>query len=263
MGQKMNRAVAVSATLLLTLGVAACGDDDDDDDASSDTTVAGGEPVGGAGAFCDALVDFNTAVFQTDITPDLPEEEIVAAGESLAPAFDEVAAEAPDSLAEPAGEINAAVQALLDGDAEAFDSDELFETYTGFVTDAVGECDFETIEVTGVDYAFEGVEDSYQAGTVSFAFSNASEAEEHEMILIRRQDGVELSFEELLELPEEEAMELTEFKGAAFAPPGAEGGTLTELTPGDYAMICFIPVGGGEDGPPHFTEGMIHEFAVE
>ena len=50
---------------------------------------------------------------------------------------------------------------------------------------------------------------------------------------------------------------------AAFAPPGEGGSTLAELSAGDYAMICFIPVGGGEDGPPHFTQGMIHEFTVE
>lgn len=256
----MNRAVAISAAIVLAAGVAACGDDDGD--SSSDTTAASGEPAGGGDAFCDGLVEFNSAVFQTDVSPDMPEEEIVAAGESLAPLFDPVAANAPDSLAEPADQINAAVQDLLDGDAAAFDGEELFETYTGFVSDAVGECDFESIEVTGSDYAFEGVEDSYEAGTVSFAFSNASEAEEHEMILLRKADGVEMAWDELIELPEEEAMEMVEFKGAAFAPPGGESGTLTELTPGDYAMICFIPVGGGEDGPPHFTEGMIHEFTV-
>ena len=30
-------------------------------------------------------------------------------------------------------------------------------------------------------------------------------------------------------------------------------------------MICFIPVGSPEveDGPPHFTQGMIQEFTVE
>ena len=33
--------------------------------------------------------------------------------------------------------------------------------------------------------------------------------------------------------------------------------------PGEYAMVCFIPVGGAEDGPPHFTQGMVQEFIVE
>lgn len=56
---------------------------------------------------------------------------------------------------------------------------------------------------------------------------------------------------------------MAEFVTATFAEPGDEGSALVTLEPGDYAMVCFVPVGGGEDGPPHFTEGMLHEFTVE
>jgi hypothetical protein len=36
-----------------------------------------------------------------------------------------------------------------------------------------------------------------------------------------------------------------------------------ELEPGEYVMVCFVSVGGAEDGPPHFTQGMKYEFTVE
>jgi hypothetical protein len=268
MGRTMTRAAALAATALLVVGVAACGDDDEDDatdttdatdEATDDTAGADGAPA----AFCDGLVEFNTAVFQVDISEDTPEEEVVAVGEELAPLFDDIASNAPDELAGTADELNEAIQALEEGDAEAFNSDATFTAYTDLVADAIEACGFEAVDVVGVDYAYEGVEDSYAAGTVAFRFANESESEEHEVAILRKADGVDLSWDELLALPEEEAMTQTEFKGAAFAPPGGQGGTLTELTAGDYLMICFIPVGGAEDGPPHFTQGMMHEFTVE
>jgi len=245
--------------LVLTLagGIAACGDDDDE--TTETTEAAGGENA----AFCDSVVEVNSAVSQTELEEGSPEADIVAAGETLAPLFGSIAENAPEDLAATAGELNDAVQPLTEGDAEAFNQDSTFETYTGFLADAVDACEFDTVDVTGVDYAFEDVPETIEAGTVAFNFTNAAESEEHEMIVFRRADGVTLGFEELLELSEEESADKIEFKTAAFAPPGAEGATLAELDPGAYAMICFIPVGGGEDGPPHFTEGMIQEFSVE
>jgi hypothetical protein len=54
------------------------------------------------------------------------------------------------------------------------------------------------------------------------------------------------------------------FVGAGFAPAGAPSGTvLAELEGGEYAMLCFVPVGGAEDGEPHFLHGMKQEFTVE
>lgn len=264
MGQRMMRAAAVGASLVLAAGVAACGDDDDEADNSSDTTVASGEPAAGdTDAFCSALVEFNGAVLSSEIDESSSEEDIVATGEMLKPMFDEVEANAPEAVADQAATLKGYIDPLVEGDASAFNSDATFEEYTSFVEDAVGECGFEEVAVTGVDYAFEGVPATMEAGTVSFAFTNDSESEEHEMIVLRKADGVDLSWAELLELPEEESMEKAEFKAAAFAPPGETGTTLAELDAGDYAMICFIPVGGGEDGPPHFTAGMIHEFTVQ
>jgi len=258
---RMTKVTAAAAAALLVLGVAACGDDDDE---TTTTTEGAAAPVEGDGAaFCDALVDFNSAVNNIELDETSSEEDIKAVGEEIAPMFDTVAENAPDAVADLADELNATVQPLLEGDAEAFNADGTFETYTEFLGDSVGTCDFNSVDVSAVDYAFEGAPDTVAAGTVAFNLTNDSEGEEHEMVVLRRADGVDLTWAELLDLPEEEAMTNAEFKAAAFAPPGASGATLAELEAGDYAMVCFIPVGGGEDGPPHFTQGMIHEFTVE
>jgi len=144
----------------------------------------------------------------------------------------------------------------------------------------------ETIEVTGVDYAFEGIPTTVEAGT-EFTFRNGSDKEAHELVLVKVKEGETRSAQELLELPEEESEKLVEFQGVAVAPePGGEGrvvdGELVVKDPGRYLALCFIQVGsdpaklqeamenpeGGppaEDpdaGPPHFVQGMVQEFTV-
>ena len=257
----VQRVGAGLLALTLAGGIAACGDDDDDE-GTTDTTEASAPAEGDTAAFCDAVVEFNEAVFQVDISEDSTEEDIKSVGEDLAPLFDTIASNAPDDLASDADALNATVQALLEGDGEGFNSESTFEQYTGLVSGAVDACDYEPIEVTGVDYAYEGVPDTLDAGTVAFRFVNAAEEEDHMMGIVRKKDGVSLTWTELLELPEDEGESMTEFLGDAFAPAGGESSALATLTPGSYALICFIPVGSGEDGPPHFTEGMIHEFTV-
>ncbi len=256
-----------SGLLVLTLagGIAACGSDDDAETPDTTDGAGAGEPAeGDNAAFCDGVVEFNSAVFELELEDDTPEEDVIAAGEMLAPLATTLVDNAPDDLAGAVGEVNDFVQPLTEGDAGPFNEDATFETYTGFLSDAVDACELDTVDVTGVDFAFEGVPETIEAGTVAFKFTNATEAdEEHEMIVFRRADGVTLGFEELLELSEEESADKIEFKTATFAPPGGEGATLAELDPGAYAMVCFIPVGGGEDGPPHFTQGMLQEFSVE
>lgn len=143
----------------------------------------------------------------------------------------------------------------------------------------------EEIEITGVDYAYNGAPTEATAGT-KLTFVNGSEKEAHEMALVRIKDGEERSLEELLALPPEESESLVEFQGVAMALPGEETvypeGETVLAEAGRYAIVCFIPVGadpakikeamqqeGGEggppdmgDGPPHFTQGMAAEITV-
>jgi hypothetical protein len=142
----------------------------------------------------------------------------------------------------------------------------------------------DTVDVVGVEFAYEGLPDTVEAGT-SFSFSNEGE-ELHEMVVFQIPEGEDRSVEELLQLSEEELGEA--FGGepepvfVSMAEPGGEGlvvfpegaeATVTE--PGRYAAVCFIPVGTTEmpegemegppegEGPPHFTQGMHAEFTVE
>lgn len=131
------------------------------------------------------------------------------------------------------------------------------------------------VEVVGVDYAFEGIPPTASVGT-SFSLRNEGQ-EAHELVLVRKNSDVTLSFEELLALPEDQAFNQVAFLGQVAANPGeTASGTVTADAPGDYLAICFIPQGltqlpEGSLGPeaslpagaPHFTLGMRQEFTVE
>lgn len=246
-------------------GLAACSDDADD---SADTTTTQApddvEDTAGDEAFCGAVVEFNGAVLEVELDETSSEADVIAAGEGLAPTFQTIADNAPADLAAPVEELNAAVQGLTTGDAEAFNANSTFATYSTFLSGAVEACAFETLAVTTIDYAFEGLPETIEAGTVAFEVTNTSEAEEHELVIFRKADGEALSFEEILNLGEEEAGDKIVFTGAGFAPLGGPpGSVLATLEPGSYAAVCFLPVGGAEDAPPHFVQGMLQEFTVE
>jgi hypothetical protein len=250
---------AAAAVLALCLAVAACGDDDGDDAATTDSSTPA---AADQAAFCDPLVAFNAAVAKVELGPDSTQDEVKATGQQLAPMFQDITDHAPESLAPQAEELNASVQDLLQGDAEQFGADATMAKYGQFVDGAIDECDFAVTNVTAVDYAFEGAPATIEHGTHAFRFTNKSDKESHEMVILAKAPGTTESFDELLQLPDGEAQAKTVYQGSTTAPPGGSGTTLTDLQPGDYLMVCFLPVGGAEGGQPHFMKGMKQEFTV-
>lgn len=144
----------------------------------------------------------------------------------------------------------------------------------------------QVVVVTAVDYAFEDLPATVEAGT-RLSLTNASTVEAHELVAVRIPDEETRPVSELVALPPEELAAV--FGGAPepatviLAAPGETDvpgpvvgdGTLTE--PGRYAVVCFFPVGGDPavvldpnaegppetDGPRHVSQGMFAELLVE
>ena len=135
------------------------------------------------------------------------------------------------------------------------------------------------IEVIAGDYHFEGLPTSVPVGT-TLTLDNQG-AEVHELLIVRKNDGVTQSWDELLALPEEEAFAYVTMVGEMplFAGPGAKAeGSLVLAQEGDYLAVCFIPQGLTEMpdlsaspdpsasapafGPPHAFLGMVQQFTV-
>lgn len=176
---------------------------------------------------------------------------------------------APEEISEPVTAVVAAVRQVMETEDDSVFGSEGFAKNEEEVDQWVVEnCGFEEVDVAAVEYAFEGVPETLPAGHTVFNFSNEGE-EVHEMLMVRYKDE-SLTVEDLMKLSDKEAQEKIDFLGAAFGPPGTTDAEVKELTPGKYALLCFVPVGSTDEaaaekskGPPHVAEGMSAEFTVE
>jgi hypothetical protein len=265
---------SLAAAAVATLLAAGCGDDDEkaDDQPTDDTPADSG---GDTAAYCDAALAIETLPPpDVDFENGTPEE--IASGmkafanEDMKPLVDDLVAVAPEELADEIEVMTAALDQLAStGDFAAFDAPEAKAAGSTLHAFDLANCGWESVELTTVDYGFEGLPTSLPAGVTSFDFSNEGN-DVHELALMRKNDGVTESAEELLALGEEEASTKVTFLGAGGPIPAGESEYLVaELTRGDYVAVCFLPVGmtamdgPPPEGPPHFTQGMVSEFTVE
>lgn len=248
-------------TLLVLLSVigllaAGCGDDDGgDDEAAEDETT---EQTGGGGGdqvdvdqFCQDAVAVEAA-----FAPEEPDPQEVQA------ALEQAQSSAPEEVQD---DVSTIVE-LLPQIGDEGPPPEFEEAARNIDEFLLAECGFEEIEVSGVDFAFDGVPEQLEAGTYAFNFTNDAAEEFHVLALVRINDDVTESFEEILQLPEEQAQSNVTDVGGTAADPGGSDVFFVDLEPGRYGVLCPIPVGTIGDtegtGPPHFVEGMFAEFEV-
>ena len=276
---------AVSTAALLVLG--ACGSDDNDAEVSSEATddvasTDASEPTDAAvsteapqptdapdATADDGEVDLATAC-STWFDADSAVISFLFTGQgdvdSVNATIDAAIDAADPAIAQTIVDLKAAAQSQFENPESEDGSDETLALYDETIGWAGENCDVTTYDVTAVDYGFEGLPEELSSGYTVVEFTNGGQ-EMHEMFALRYNDDTTETIDELFELPEGEAFSKITPVNAAFAPPGESSTVSLNLTePGRYAIVCFIPVGSvGEaegEGPPHFTQGMLHEFTV-
>jgi hypothetical protein len=259
----LKRGTAAVVALAFTFALTACGDDDDESaDETTSTTAAADE----AAAYCEPFFEFQGKLFDS---PDDPAAGLTYLKDELIPLISQIeegaagteAEEPATALAERLRSVKTAEDfGEVGGEFES--GGPAIQHFSSVQLSAADECGYEKVEVDAVDYAFEGVPEDLEAGKYAFVMTNTSEAEPHEMIWFKVKPDVTETLDEILALGDEEAQGKIEQAGGGFAPPGGQGVIFLELDDARYGYVCFIPVGGGDDGPPHFTEGMKGELTV-
>ena len=257
--------------------------------------------------FCESVLDVEAELStgpDVDFATSTPEEILEASrafAREVSPLFDAVEDAAPAEVQDNVETLSRLTRQSLETGEDPFGDPAMTEADAALDDYMTANCGYPAIEVTAVDYAFEGLPETIEAQTTGFALTNGG-GEVHELAVMRINDGVDQSIEELLELPEEEAETMVEFVGGVFAEPGEGDTAFLRLEPGRYAALCFLPVGstsmevleqaeaaaseapsapagdaptaaaspapGASEGqpqlgPPHFTQGMTAEFTVE
>jgi hypothetical protein len=273
---RFRRSAATTLVIAaLAASVAACS-------SSSDTATAPAAAGGATAtstqakptAYCDAALEVET-VGEPDIDFETatPEEMTAAmksfATEKVLPLAKDALAAAPEEITADVATLVTAIEATArSGDVSVFEDAKVVEAEGVVHAFDLANCGWATVDVTTVDYEFEDLPASIGAGPTSFEISNEG-TDVHEIVLMRKNDGVTLTAEELLALPEEEAMSKATFIGVGGPTvPGSTDYVVADLEAGNYVALCFLPVGmkamdgPPPEGPPHFMEGMVAELTV-
>jgi hypothetical protein len=268
----------IAALVVPALLLGACSADRGDDGKRGDERAAGR-----LREYCAATFAIETAQSDIDLETLTPEQQAEQskrfAAETLRPLADRISAAAPDQIKD---EVEIADQSLAEAErtgdfAAAFRRTEKFAAFNRLHGFDLENCGWRRTDVIASEYRFDSVPASIPAGETSFEFENKGR-EAHEMVLFRRKDGETLTFDQILEIEDQtEAGKHMDFVAATGGDPGSDEPlyAVTNLRPGDYSMVCFIPVGSTPeavkaaqeaskpiDAPPHFKQGMKAELKV-
>lgn len=257
-GRSPMRAVASVGLVLTMAGLAGCGDD----------TVEAGKANAEFTNYCEKIFAIETYpepdIDYDSLSPDQLKTAEMAFAAQLSPLAEQVRAVAPAAVKSDINVLADAVkQVTQTGDFEAaFETPAANEASDRAHVFDLANCGWAKVDVSGEDYKFVGVPDKFKPGRISFEFTNKGN-EPHELTLFRVNDGVAESVEDIVNLPEEEGKAKVTPVGGTFAPPGEGEYAVVDLKKGRYGVACFVPVGGGDEGPPHASKGMHAEFEVE
>ena len=266
-----NRIRVGAASLALLLAFAACGDDDKTDTASSgsgSSSESSSSDVEKIAAYCEPFLEFQGKLFDG---PEEPEAGFAFAKKNLLPLVDEIEAASTPENADVVDPFVARFQKVTSLEeynkvgSEFESGGEVIKVLAAIQLDAADNCGYERLDVTAVDYGFQGMPADLEPGKYAIVFTNGTKKGEfHELAMFTPKDATQ-SLDELLALPEGEGEDATEEVGGTFAPPGQKGVAFVEITDGPVYYACFVPEGSGEgkeDGAPHFTLGMKGEIAI-
>ena len=113
------------------------------------------------------------------------------------------------------------------------------------------------VKVVGKDFTFDAP-DVIPAGLTEFRFLNQGPSLHHMAILQLTNGKTMDDLRASLAKPGAPPTWIKEIGGPNAAAPGAEANATLNLVPGNYALICFVDLGG----PPHFTKGMVKGLRV-
>jgi hypothetical protein len=230
-------------------------------------------PASGVEEFCQAIAD---ASILLNKTPD--EDASKKKQEKFADKVEKLVSQAeqnaPPELASQVATAATALRELLETGEHPTEDPAAQAAFTAVHEYEFANCGYQAVDVTGLEYEFQGIPETIETGITIFRFNNTG-AEVHELA-IGRLKGDD-SAEDVAEGSAEAAEENLRFVAHALVPPEQIRFVAAKLKAADYAALCFIPVGttdpetheqdegehGGEDAETHAAEGMFAGFTVE
>jgi hypothetical protein len=245
---RARRSRLVVLTLVAALAFAACSGGN-----------SGNDNAGSPAEFCDNFAELNRLLASASSGFEPDEAELEAQLEGLEDNAPDELQDAAETIANEARE-----------PSELVPPEPYFTATTAIGMWAEDNCGWNTVALTGGEYAFEGMPDQVDAGTLLVKFDNVG-TEVHEAAFFAISDAATAPLSDLVKLPPEQAANVATYVGGTYALPDGSSYTTVDVEDGRYGIMCFVPKGltpdaleSGEepDGEPHYTEGMLAEFRV-
>ncbi len=115
------------------------------------------------------------------------------------------------------------------------------------------------VSMTLVDYGFD-ISPALTAGEHVIKVTNTAQ-QPHEFFLARLDSGKTMADLGAWGATYKGEMPARSLGGVASMAPGETGYVHVRLTPGNYALLCFVP--DAKDGKPHLEHGMAKEFTIQ
>ena len=113
------------------------------------------------------------------------------------------------------------------------------------------------VNVTGEDFKFEAP-DVIPAGLTEFRFLNKGPALHHMTIVKLGANKTVDDLRAAFANPGPPPSWVKMLGGPDASDPGVEANATVMMEPGNYALVCFVDIGG----PPHFAKGMVRALRV-
>jgi uncharacterized cupredoxin-like copper-binding protein len=114
------------------------------------------------------------------------------------------------------------------------------------------------VTVVANDFAFEAPA-QIPAGLTRFVLKGQGKEYHHATIARLEERKTVADLQAAFKTPGPPPSWVTFIGGPNVPDPGAEANATVDLTPGNYALICFVDT---PDHVPHFAKGMVHGFTV-
>ena len=228
---------------------------------------AAAQPTPEVTAYCEAALATDKASEKAFVEKPKPKDI-----QAFQAALTQQESSAPPEVAATVQAAAAQVRTAIESRQNPFEDPTFEQNINAIDEHRYNSCGYTQLDVTGVEYAFEGLPKTVPAGPVAIRFTDTG-AELHELQVVRVKSKD--SAKKLAGLSEKELAKKTVEIGGTFATQGQTTYTIVDMSkPGRYALLCHLPVGStseqaleeaGEehDAKSHAEEGMYATLTVE
>jgi hypothetical protein len=218
-------------------------------------------------AFCDAANTADKAISKLESGGKPKQKDVQAAETALAGAE----STAPPEIASQLQAVVATTRNSIQSGSDPSEDPSFDQNFNALQQYRYNSCGYQQVDVTGIEYEFQGLPKTLPAGNVAIRFTDTgAELHELDVFRVKGKDSVK----KIIGLSEKEQRKKVEEVGGTFATQGQTSYTIADLSkPGRYGVVCHLPVGSTSEqaaeqaakkhAKTHAQEGMYATITVE